>query len=225
MNRLGFVVSVVAILGIAAWAYGVNYRTAETLREVDRLRAAIAQAREDVQVLEVEWAYLNRPERLAALVAGHGDALGLVPLTPEQFGDVAAIPFPPQANDDPVTMALAAASRSILAQHGGEGPAAAPAPELLPMLPAESVAGEARIAAGVARRATASLPWHRGSVGTGAGVGDDASDTTVGLAGSVVLETLVLDAVADVATATADPEPGIDAVGGAAGMPAAGAGA
>ncbi|MEO0764108.1 MAG: hypothetical protein AAFZ09_20275, partial [Pseudomonadota bacterium] len=128
MNRLGFVVSVVAILGVAAWAYGVNYRTAETLREVDRLRAAIAQAREDVQVLEVEWAYLNRPERLAALVAGHGDALGLIALTPEQFGDVAAIPFPPQANDDPVTMALAAASRSILAQHGGEGPAAAPAP-------------------------------------------------------------------------------------------------
>ncbi|MEM9784607.1 MAG: hypothetical protein AAF899_19325 [Pseudomonadota bacterium] len=138
MNRVVFLLSVAGILAIAAWAYGVNYRTTETLREIDSLRSAIAAAREDVQVLHVEWAYLNRPERLAVLVERHGDMLRLEPLDLQQFGEIEAIPYPPRAEQDPVAAALAAASSSILAQHGRhEGPRYAPDPSLLPLLPAE----------------------------------------------------------------------------------------
>ena len=78
----------------ATWAYRVNYATQEALNRLADLRAAIAQEREALSVLNAEWAYLNRPDRLAALVAGPGAALGLAPLTPEQFGEAAMVAFP-----------------------------------------------------------------------------------------------------------------------------------
>ncbi len=96
MTRLGFALSMIAVVATAAWAYHVNYRTKTTLGWVDSLRSQIAAEREAVEVLRVEWAYLNAPERLSILVARHNDLLGLVPMGPQHFGDVAAIPFPPR---------------------------------------------------------------------------------------------------------------------------------
>ncbi len=97
MTRLGFALSMIAVVATAAWAYHVNYRTKTTLGRVDRLRSQIAAEREAVEVLRVEWAYLNAPDRLARLVARHTDRLGLEPMGPQHFDGVAAIPFPPRA--------------------------------------------------------------------------------------------------------------------------------
>jgi hypothetical protein len=80
----------------ATWAYRVNYATQEALNRVADLRTAVAQEREALSVLNAEWAYLNRPDRLAALVAGPGAGLGLAPLTPEQFGEAAMVAYPPE---------------------------------------------------------------------------------------------------------------------------------
>ncbi len=96
MTRFGFALSMIAVVATAAWAYHVNYRTKTALGEVDRLRSQIAAEREAVEVLRVEWAYLNAPDRLARLVAQHDDQLGLEPMGPQQFDEVAAIPFPPR---------------------------------------------------------------------------------------------------------------------------------
>ncbi len=96
MNRLGFALSVIAVVATAAWAYHINYRTKTTLGRVDKLRSQIAAEREAVEVLRVDWAYLNAPDRLARLVARHNGLLGLEPMGPQHFGDVAAIPFPPR---------------------------------------------------------------------------------------------------------------------------------
>ncbi|MEM6680369.1 MAG: hypothetical protein AAF675_21090, partial [Pseudomonadota bacterium] len=121
MNRIFFALSLVGILVIAAVAYNVNYRTSDALRETARLRAEIARTREDVQVLEVEWAWLNAPDRLARLVAARQADLQLGPLVPERFGEAAQVPFPPAPEQDPLEAALAAAlnsaKRSILGQE------------------------------------------------------------------------------------------------------------
>lgn len=98
MSRLGFALAMLAVVAAAAWAYNVNYQTKMALARVDRLHRQIAAEREAVEVLRVEWAYLNAPERLKQLVAMSNDRLELMPMTPQHFEDVAAIPFPPKAS-------------------------------------------------------------------------------------------------------------------------------
>lgn len=94
--RLVLHVSAAVFLAVCAtWAYRVNYETQEALGRVEALRAEIAREREALAVLNAEWAYLNRPERLRALVAAHSETLKLVPLQPEQFGEAAMVAYPP----------------------------------------------------------------------------------------------------------------------------------
>ena len=74
----------------------MNYATQEALNRVADLDAEIAREREALAVLGAEWAFLNRPDRLRALVDANAEALGLVPLDPAQYGETAMVPFPPE---------------------------------------------------------------------------------------------------------------------------------
>lgn len=96
MNRLGFAFSVIAVVASATWAYHINYQTKTALGRIDKLRNQIAAEREAAEVLRVEWAYLNAPERLARLVELTNDRLKLEPMGPQGFDEVAVIPFPPR---------------------------------------------------------------------------------------------------------------------------------
>jgi hypothetical protein len=89
----------VLVVVCATWAYRVNYATQEALDRVADLKAEIAREREALAVLNAEWAYLNRPDRLRELVAANAEALGLVELTPEQFGETAMVAYPPEPDD------------------------------------------------------------------------------------------------------------------------------
>ena len=104
MNKLAFAGSVLAIVAVAAWAYNVNYQTTTTLGRIDALRGEIAAEREHIQVLEVEWAWLNNPDRLARLVALNADRLALAPMTPDHFGDLASVPDPVEPEPEPETL-------------------------------------------------------------------------------------------------------------------------
>ncbi len=88
--------AIVMVVVCATWAYRVNYATQEAMNRVADLEEAIAAEREALAVLNAEWAYLNRPDRLSALVAENAEALGLVELTPEHFGEVAMAAYPPE---------------------------------------------------------------------------------------------------------------------------------
>ncbi|HET9069303.1 MAG TPA: cell division protein FtsL [Amaricoccus sp.] len=89
----------VLVVVSATWAYRVNYATQEAMGRLDDLRQQVAHEREAIAVLKAEWAYLNRPDRLAALVAANAAELGLAELTPAQFGEATMVAFPAEPED------------------------------------------------------------------------------------------------------------------------------
>ncbi|SDX37058.1 cell division protein FtsL [Litoreibacter albidus] len=95
MRGLFYTVSALAVMGLGYWAYYENYETQEALRTASGLQREIGSSRETMSVLAAEWAYLNRPERLRDLADLNFPDLELLPITPDQFGDVAQVAFPP----------------------------------------------------------------------------------------------------------------------------------
>ncbi len=94
MRSFLYVLSALAVLGLAFWAYRENYATQAALREVRDLQGDIADLREALSIQRAEWAYLNRPDRLRDLATINFDRLGLLPLQPEQFGQPQDIGYP-----------------------------------------------------------------------------------------------------------------------------------
>jgi hypothetical protein len=94
MRSLLFVLTGIAVMALAFWAYRENYRTQSELAEVRTLRDEIGRLRESVGVLNAEWAYLNRPDRLRELADLNFDRLQLLPIDPMQFGTVEQVAYP-----------------------------------------------------------------------------------------------------------------------------------
>ncbi|SET28208.1 cell division protein FtsL [Oceanicella actignis] len=97
MRSLLYVLALAFVAAVAVWAYRVNYQTLEAADRVAALREEIAREREALEILRVEWAHLNAPERLARLARRHADALGLAPMGPDHFAETAMAAFPPPA--------------------------------------------------------------------------------------------------------------------------------
>ena len=86
---------ILALLGIGLFQVKYNVQTKE--RELREVRRQIEANLTSVHVLEAEWSYLNDPLRLADLARRHTD---LLPTTPNQIGDIAALP--PRQPDQPL---------------------------------------------------------------------------------------------------------------------------
>jgi len=94
MRMLLTLLAVLGVMGLAFWAYRENYRTQAALDTMRAVQNEIAGLRERLGTLNAEWAYLNRPERLARLVALNADRLKLAPLTPGQLLSPGQIAYP-----------------------------------------------------------------------------------------------------------------------------------
>ena len=110
MRPVIYVLTFIAVLGLGFWAYREHYQTREALGDVQALSTEIAGLREALALQRAEWAYLNRPDRLRELSTLNFDRLGLLPLQPEQFGDVAQVAYPAVEEffdqiDNPVSVA------------------------------------------------------------------------------------------------------------------------
>ncbi|MEX0327946.1 MAG: cell division protein FtsL [Ruegeria sp.] len=86
MKSILYVLTALSVFGLALWAYQENYRTQQVLKETQGLQFEIGSAQARLAVLNAEWAYLNRPDRLRELADLNFERLGLLPLRAEQFG-------------------------------------------------------------------------------------------------------------------------------------------
>ena len=95
MRAFLYILTSLMVIGLAFWAYRENYATQQALGDADRLHSDIREAHARLAVLRAEWAFQNRPERLSDLAVINFDRLNLLPLHPDQFGNVDEIAFPP----------------------------------------------------------------------------------------------------------------------------------
>ncbi|MCB9948938.1 MAG: hypothetical protein H6842_14125 [Rhodospirillaceae bacterium] len=77
--------------------FHISYQVERLESERHALDQAIEQERQSIRILRAEWAYLNQPERLAALAENWTD---LEPMRPDQLiGAVTDIPLPLPAGE------------------------------------------------------------------------------------------------------------------------------
>jgi hypothetical protein len=69
--------------------YLVKYNVQGVQRQVDGLKQELAVEKESLHLLNAEWAYLNRPDRLQRLSDRH---LELVPLDSRRMEDISVLP-------------------------------------------------------------------------------------------------------------------------------------
>ena len=93
LRSLIYTLTLACLVGLAFWAYQENIKTKNVIAKTEQLQKDIGIARARLSILNAEWAYLNRPERLAELVDLHFDQLQLVPLRASNFSEIRNINF------------------------------------------------------------------------------------------------------------------------------------
>ncbi len=84
------------VIASACWAYQENDRTRTSMNRLDDLRQLIESEHEGLAVLKIEWAYLNRPDRLRDLVDLNYFDLWLVPVAHTRFGMISQVELMPK---------------------------------------------------------------------------------------------------------------------------------
>jgi len=71
MIRLFNVIAFISVALSVIFAYSVKYETQKQHEEMRNLQVEISREREEIGILQAEWALLNRPERLQKLSEKH----------------------------------------------------------------------------------------------------------------------------------------------------------
>ena len=103
--RLSTLTSIVLALLAGGALFWVSQQVQMLEHEQRQLKQDIATQKEGIRVLDAEWDYLNRPDRLEALVADHLKTMAHV--TPENLlQDAKAVPDPALQNEDERTVLI-----------------------------------------------------------------------------------------------------------------------
>jgi hypothetical protein len=87
--RITALIYMACFAALAMGLYLVKYSVQGVQRDVATLKQQLANEKESLHLLNAEWAYLNRPDRLRQLADRH---LDLVPLDSRQIDEIKAIP-------------------------------------------------------------------------------------------------------------------------------------
>ena|SRR5579871_6654260 len=89
MWRLLHALAIAALIGSAAYVYGVKYRTIYASEELVKTRHLVAKEKDAISLLRAEYAHLARPDRIQTIAESK---LGLQALGLSQIANVAEIP-------------------------------------------------------------------------------------------------------------------------------------
>lgn len=82
-------INMVCVAVLAIGLYLVKYSVQDVQRNVATLKSELSKEKESLHLLNAEWAYLNRPDRLRQLADRH---LDLVPLDSRRIETVDVLP-------------------------------------------------------------------------------------------------------------------------------------
>lgn len=94
MRSLVNILALLAVIGLAHFAYGEHLRTQQAKAELRGLEREIEALRTGITMQRAEWAYLNRPDRLRDLAAASFGHLMLLPMGVEHYGRAEQIAYP-----------------------------------------------------------------------------------------------------------------------------------
>ncbi len=89
MWRFMHAAAIAALIGSAAYVYGVKYRTIYASEQLVKTRHLIDKEKDAINLLRAEYAHLARPDRVQALA---NSQLGLQPLALSQIATVDELP-------------------------------------------------------------------------------------------------------------------------------------
>lgn len=89
MWRLMHALAIAALIGSAAYVYGLKYRTIYASEQLVKTRHLVAKEKDAINLLRAEYAHLSRPDRIQALA---DSKLGLQALTLSQIARAVDLP-------------------------------------------------------------------------------------------------------------------------------------
>lgn len=97
MTKLLHFVAISALIASAGYAYSIKYDTLYYAEQVAKLKSKAQREREVIAVLQAEWQYLDRPDRLQAAADQH---LDLQALKIQQLARLSDLPNRPNREDE-----------------------------------------------------------------------------------------------------------------------------
>ncbi|PVE25333.1 hypothetical protein DC522_05355 [Microvirga sp. KLBC 81] len=97
MTKLLHFVAISALIASAGYAYSIKYDTLYYAEQVAKLKSKVQREREAIAVLQAEWQYLDRPDRLQAAADHH---LDLQALKIQQLARLSDLPNRPTREDE-----------------------------------------------------------------------------------------------------------------------------
>jgi cell division protein FtsL len=106
---------IAAVVAAAIGLFYVSDQVEGLEDELAREEQAILQHQEAIHVLQAEWTYLNRPERIADLAQRY---LALAPLSADRVVGIQDLPQRPEPGEDPSAPGLPSLKASLGATAG-----------------------------------------------------------------------------------------------------------
>jgi|HubBroStandDraft_6_1064221.scaffolds.fasta_scaffold1135085_2 hypothetical protein len=89
MIRPGTIVWLLLVIAVGYAMFQVKYEVMQQEETLARLSKEIADSREQIRVIDAEWSYLTRPDRLKRLAARY---LNLAPIAAAQIAELSTVP-------------------------------------------------------------------------------------------------------------------------------------